>query len=380
MPSTSSIIKACLKYDAMGLDVSGVIADVLHLDAVEVRMDKPCGKSHISDRKKCSPDKLKTLTADLKAGDEGAKRRVAEGKRSAQKKQQLNRAVQRDKGKKPVEIEPEWSKKLTALTDLDKNKPTVKQPKLKAPQSGNKEWDSAAVKERDEESATLKRLASPVTHLKPISAPITGRTAKAINKQLDGTGLTVAKSEYGHHFRVLDANNRIVATPGGIKETADYLNDPTAIHNRRTYQWNTTIKDVSDDVYSAERNADKFYHPNDLLGRGEYYANIPLAKVKKGEKRITRQQSHEYLRRFNDDKTFTEPGWSGQSDKPIDDYHKGIAQAIQKQHPDLIDKYPNSKHALRKAKTDSADLVSSLAAKYNLEASRVAAILGQRAS
>ena len=85
--------------------------DSLQADSIETKFDKPCGKSHISDRKKCSKDKLSVLTKDLKAGDAGAKKRVAEGKKKAAAKQQLHREVERDRGKKATD-EPESLEQL----------------------------------------------------------------------------------------------------------------------------------------------------------------------------------------------------------------------------------------------------------------------------
>jgi hypothetical protein len=92
-------IAALDKYrgDSMSLALELLRIDLARMDKGQ---GKPCGKGYISARKKCSEKGLQQLVADLKSGDEGAKKRVARGKELAKGRQELSRQVQADKGKK----------------------------------------------------------------------------------------------------------------------------------------------------------------------------------------------------------------------------------------------------------------------------------------
>lgn len=87
-----------LRMDASEAFIQGY-ADGMRLD--QRGQGKPCGKGFISSRKKCSAKGAQQLAQDLKAGDEGAKKRVAIGKRNAQNQQALRKAVAAAKGQKP---------------------------------------------------------------------------------------------------------------------------------------------------------------------------------------------------------------------------------------------------------------------------------------
>lgn len=87
-----------LRFDTSEAFIQGY-ADGMRLD--QRGQGKPCGKGFISARKKCSAKGAQQLAADLRAGDAGAKARVAIGKRNAQNRQALRRAVQSAKGQKP---------------------------------------------------------------------------------------------------------------------------------------------------------------------------------------------------------------------------------------------------------------------------------------
>jgi hypothetical protein len=65
-------------------------ADGMRLDAKG--QGKPCGRGFIAPGKKCSAKGSRQLAADLKAGDAGAKARVATGKRNAMAQQAARRA------------------------------------------------------------------------------------------------------------------------------------------------------------------------------------------------------------------------------------------------------------------------------------------------
>lgn len=86
-----------LRMDASEAFLQGY-ADGMRLD--QRGQGKPCGKGFISARKKCSAKGAQQLAQDLKAGDEGAKKRVAIGKRNAQNQQALSKAVREAKGQK----------------------------------------------------------------------------------------------------------------------------------------------------------------------------------------------------------------------------------------------------------------------------------------
>ena len=87
-----------LRMDASEAFIQGY-ADGMRLD--QRGQGKPCGKGFISARKKCSAKGAQQLAADLKAGDAGAKQRVAIGKRNAQNQQALRKAVKAAAGQKP---------------------------------------------------------------------------------------------------------------------------------------------------------------------------------------------------------------------------------------------------------------------------------------
>lgn len=94
---------------------------------------KPCGRGFISSRKKCSPEKAKQLATDLKAGDEGAKKRVAIGKRNAQNTQKLKGQVKAAKAKRAQEED--------AKPDSQRKKPRIKDMQAEIASAwGEKSW------------------------------------------------------------------------------------------------------------------------------------------------------------------------------------------------------------------------------------------------
>ena len=102
--------------------------DSLDLDHIDRKgQGKPCGKGFISASKKCSSEKAKQLAADLKAGDSGAKERVAKGRDLARSRQQLKREVERDKGKKSTPIEDRSLEDLFIETERIGNKYQTKE-------------------------------------------------------------------------------------------------------------------------------------------------------------------------------------------------------------------------------------------------------------
>jgi len=88
---------------------------------------KPCGKGFISASKKCSADKAKQLAADLKAGDPGAKSRVARGKELAAERLRLRREVEQARKQVKVKLPPELDMPDISLSDLDKSESMLKE-------------------------------------------------------------------------------------------------------------------------------------------------------------------------------------------------------------------------------------------------------------
>jgi len=92
MTSTTAIASYYgLRLDSSDAYILGY-ADGMRLDAKG--QGKPCGRGFIAPNKKCSAKSSKQLAADLKSGDEGAKRRVATGKKNAMAQQSARRAAQ----------------------------------------------------------------------------------------------------------------------------------------------------------------------------------------------------------------------------------------------------------------------------------------------
>jgi hypothetical protein len=79
-------------------------ADGMRLDAKG--QGKPCGRGFIAPGKKCSAKGSRQLAADLKAGDAGAKARVATGKQNAMAQQAASARIRQGMGLEGVSEAP----------------------------------------------------------------------------------------------------------------------------------------------------------------------------------------------------------------------------------------------------------------------------------
>jgi hypothetical protein len=149
--------------------------DAMRMDAKG--QGKPCGRGFIAPGKKCGTKGRQQLASDLRAGDAGAKKRVATGKQNAMAQQAARRAA---RPKPPVEeTPPPQPKAKRPKSNVDRfgrtPKQQYKQAKSKVRELKMRGMKGAPVREAEAEVKRLEKKFNPMV-------PRRKRTPEAIAK------------------------------------------------------------------------------------------------------------------------------------------------------------------------------------------------------
>lgn len=218
------------------------------------------------------------------------------------------------------------------------------------------DWTSLAKAEKQKEEAEMRRLQGAPDGLSPIKQPIKGRSIIQIQKQLDQQKIGLTLKKHYNSYRLTDKEDVSIADFGRIDTAVEYLNDPTALHNRQKFLANTRGHEVSHFVRSYEdpRSTGRLTTPTKYTTSFPVYRqqspfgmNQARVKMLAGQERIPRKEARVILSAIYNGKILKESYNSIAEKNEIPENLIQLIKIALKQHPDLASEYPESVNAIK---------------------------------